>query len=520
MGLAALDQHPPEPFTEARLDIEELITYLRLESTKDLPHSEVERELETQGRELLRKLYQAHLDDRGPGEVSGPVQDAEGDERSQTRLQSRSLKSIFGPVGVERFGYGKEGSASLHPLDGELNLPTELYSHEMSRKAAVEISKNSYDEVQESLLSRTGTKVPKRQLEEMAVRAAQDFDAFYEQRSATPEESPGSLMILSFDAKGVVMHRKDLRPATRKAAEQSDSKSHKGDDKASGKKDHRKRMAEVAAVYTIDPFVRTPHQVMRRLAPIHEAAPGKRPKPENKRVWASVEKDPEKVIEQAFQEALKRDPGFEKKWVVLVDGNEAQLNITHKLKKRTPADLSVILDLMHVSEYVWAASRAFHEEPGPERSEWVSDKLLRILCGESSGVAAGIRRSATLRALSQKQRQEVDRCAGYLLKYRAYLRYDECLEQGFPIATGVIEGACRHLVKDRMELTGACWRLVGAEAVLRLRALRSSGDFEDYWRFHEAQEYQRNHAAHYAEREVPATKATQENKNPHLKLVK
>jgi len=117
------------------------------------------------------------------------------------------------------------------------------------------------------------------------------------------------------------------------------------------------------------------------------------------------------------------------------------------------------VDLIHVTEYVWKASSAFHDEPGPERDEWVSDRLLRILCGESSGVAAGMRRNATLRDLAQKQRKEVDRCANYLLKYHAYLRYDECLEQGFPIATGVIEGACRHLVKDRMELTGARWRL-------------------------------------------------------------
>lgn len=519
MGLAALELSRPESFTEATLEFEELIAYLRLKETKGLPHSEIERELETQGRELLRKLLQAHLEDRGPGEVSGPVQDAEGDARSQTRLHTRSLKSIFGPVDVERVGYGKEGSASLHPLDGELNLPTELYSYEMRRKAAIEISKTSYDEAQESLLSTTGTKVPKRQLEEMAERAAQDFDVFYEQRSATPEQSLGSLMVLSFDGKGVVMHRKDLRPATRKAAERSEKKSPKPR-QASSKREHRKRMAEVAAVYTIDPFVRTPHQVGRRLAPIHEASPGKRPKPENKRVWASLEKDCEKVIEQAFQEALKRDPGLLKKWVVLVDGNESQLNAIHKTKARVSTEVCVIVDLIHVTEYVWKASSAFHEEPGAERDEWVSDRLLRILRGESLGVAAGIRRSATLRGLSQEQRKEVDKCADYLLKYRPYLHYDEYLSEGFPIATGVIEGACRHLVKDRMELTGARWRLAGAEAVLRLRALRSSGDFEDYWRFHEAQEYLRNHAGHYAGCEVPATKATQEHKKAHLKLVK
>ena len=74
-----------------------------------------------------------------------------------------------------------------------------------------------------------------------------------------------------------------------------------------------------------------------------------------------------------------------------------------------------------------------------------------------------------------------------------------------PIATGVIEGTCRHLVEDRMNLTGARWSLTGAEAVLRLRALRSSNDFDAYWKFHEQQEYERHHASHYADHRVPET---------------
>ena len=104
-----------------------------------------------------------------------------------------------------------------------------------------------------------------------------------------------------------------------------------------------------------------------------------------------------------------------------------------------------------------------------------------------------------------------------MLKYTAYLRYDQYLQQGLPIATGVIEGACRYLVKDRMDRTGARWSLQGAEAVLRLRALRSSGDFDAYWRFHEQQEYLRQHAARYADGQVVPIRARQRR---HLKRVK
>lgn len=167
------------------------------------------------------------------------------------------------------------------------------------------------------------------------------------------------------------------------------------------------------------------------------------------------------------------------------------------------------------------AASVFHDEDDPEREFWVSRRLLKILRGHSSRVAGGIRRGATLRRLSPVEREAADKCCNYLLKYAKYLRYDEFLAAGTPIATGVIEGACRHLVKDRMELTGARWGLAGAEAVLRLRALRTSGDFEAYWRFHEAQEHQRNHAAHYANGEVPALKKARPHKPNHdLKIVK
>ena len=114
-----------------------------------------------------------------------------------------------------------------------------------------------------------------------------------------------------------------------------------------------------------------------------------------------------------------------------------------------------------------------------------------------------MQRAATVAGLSKDTRKPVDTCADYLQKYAPYLHYDRYLAAGYPIATGVIEGACRYLVRDRMDLTGARWRLVGAEAVLKLRALRASGDFDPYWDFHEAREYERNHAQRYAARTAP-----------------
>ena len=521
MGCAALTLAPdlPEPFAESTAHFQSMKTHLGSEEACAMTHSELERDLEERGRELIRRLLQEHLALRGPGEAVSAVRDAEGTEHPQARVHERTLGSIFGPVEVRRTGYGGEGLSSLHPLDAELNLPPQRYSHELRRRAAEEAAKGSFDEAVASLSRQSGTKVPKRQLEELVTRSAVDFDDFYRQRSLDAEATPGSMMILSFDGKGVVLRHQDLREATRKAAESRQRKL--GKRLSKGEKKNAKRMATVAAVYTIAPFVRQPEQVVRSLAPIHEVEPVKRPRPEGKRVWASLEKTPEEVIEQAFEEAHRRDPVHEKTWVALVDGNETQLKILPRMAKKYGVDLKVVLDVIHVTEYLWGASTVFHAETDPKREAWVSQRLLEILRGHSSRVAAGIRRSATRRGLSTAEREAADKCCNYLLKYAPYLRYDECLAAGTPIATGVIEGACRHLVKDRMELTGARWGLVGAESVLRLRALRASGDFEEYWSFHEAREYERNYVAHYANGEVPAVKKLRSpNSKPDLKIVK
>jgi hypothetical protein len=181
----------------------------------------------------------------------------------------------------------------------------------------------------------------------------------------------------------------------------------------------------------------------------------------------------------------------------------------------------IILDLIHVLGYLWKAAWAFYKAGDPAAESWVGNRLAEILRGHSSSVAAGMTRSATLRDLSAGQRKAVDKCADYLIKYRPFLRYDRYLEKGYPIATGVVEGACRYLVKDRMEITGARWRLAGAEAVLRLRSLHASGDFDEYWEFHLQQEYKRNHQAHYENGCVPVPKSTRssQSKAALLRLV-
>lgn len=196
-----------------------------------------------------------------------------------------------------------------------------------------------------------------------------------------------------------------------------------------------------------------------------------------------------------FAEASMRDPSGKRERVILVDGQVQQLKLIKREVRKSKIPTTIVFDFIHVLEYLWKAAFAFHVAGTTEAEEWVHERALNILCGKASSVAAGIRRSATLQNLSPEQRKSVDTCADYLLNNVDYLRYDAYLEKGYPIATGVIEGACRHLVNDRMAITGARWRLERAEAILKIRALRSSNDFDDYWRFHKQQEFIRNHCA-------------------------
>jgi hypothetical protein len=187
----------------------------------------------------------------------------------------------------------------------------------------------------------------------------------------------------------------------------------------------------------------------------------KRPRPIGKRVWASLVQQPEKVISEAFDEALHRDPNQQKHFCALVDGNKKQLLLLKKFARQHNLNLTIVLDLIHVIEYLWKAAFAFYGDMSKQAESWVSKRLLLILEGKSSTVAAGMRRSATLRQLSPSQRKPVDNCARYLLNNANYLRYDDYLKAGLPIATGVIEGACRHLMFDRMDITRARWSLTG-----------------------------------------------------------
>ena len=357
-----------------------------------------------------------------------------------------------------------------------------------------EAVRGSYDTAMAAIGARCGPVAGKRQLEELVKAAAVDIDGFYARRVPMPCTSE-VLLVLSADSKGIVMRPEGLRPATRKAAAAKDrGRGVFRTRLASGEKTCRKRMAALACVYDAAPAPRRPHDVI--------AVPGGRsgerevrrgPHAEAKWLTGSVARDAGEVIAAAFGQAGARDPGHLRTWVVLVDGDRHQIELIEAEAARRKAEVHLVLDLVHVLEHLWAAAWCFHARDDPAAEDWVAVQALAVLAGRARQVTGSLTAQAGQRGLTESQRAGMEACARYLTNNMEYLRYDQALSSGWPIATGVIEGACRHLIGDRLDIAGSRWGVEGAEAILRLRAVIDNGDFEAYWAFHLRCEHDRVH---------------------------
>jgi hypothetical protein len=300
--------------------------------------------------------------------------------------------------------------------------------------------------------------------------------------------------VLTVDGKGVLVRTEDLRPTTRKKRAAQPARPY-GNPLDPPARTYTRRMATVASVYEVARFVRTPDEIVDSFFSPDSSPVRQRPVPRAKRLWASLQRTRKAVIHDLFEDALRRDPDHTKDWVVLVDGDWHQITCVQACARQFGVSLTIICDIVHVLKYLWKAGAVLQREELV--APWVGNTLLRVLLGHSKTVAATMRATATRRRLTTTARKPLDACARYLHTHAPYLAYHRYLKAGYPIATGVIEGGCRYLVKDRMALTGARWSVEGAEAVLKLRAVKVSGDFSAYWAFYEHQQYRRIHECLY-----------------------
>jgi hypothetical protein len=465
--------------------------------------ADIERAIAERGRELMRQLMQARFEVLHAQECVELARYG-APEGVGVRARKRHLETEFGRIRLWRNGWTEAGSTQARfPLDQQLNLPKKLYSHPLRERAADEARTGAWEQAVKRIDRFTGAHIPKRQAEEQTITAAQDFEAFYEQHAQPVNDtlSDQALMCGSHDAKGIRMRPEALRDATRKEAEVERAGAVRGDPMAPKKlRKHDKRMATVSAVWEQEPHERTAKDIIDNLQRGPAAQRRKKarkqraPRPQQKRLNASVVKGTSEGVAEMFDEFDRRDPNRCRTAIVLIDGEEHQQTAVFDEQRERERSLILVLDIIHVLSYLWAAGFALCRKNAVETEAWVVRFLFKLLTCPVESVIADIQRSVAARNLSAQQRKPVDKCIKYFTRNAFFMRYPEFLAQGLPIATGVIEGACRHLIQDRLGITGARWGLQGAEAVLRLRAIHSSGDWDAYWQFHEEQEARRNYA--------------------------
>lgn len=448
------------------------------------PIHEMERAVWEQVLRLGRQALTQILASLGNGDLGPTVTLPDG--RCCPRLEkehTRRYVSIFGAFMLSRVVYGSREGQKIEfvPLDNRLQLPDSAFSYLLQDWDQALCVEQAFGQARTTVQRMLGLKQSVDSLEHMNQEMAQAATTFMLNQPLPEDE--GDVVVASADQKGIVMRRSADEPPPKVHRTKGDKASHK-------------RMATVATVYTVDRYRRTPQEVV---AALFRDAPERsvgRPKPQHKEVWASLPRDevPGSGIENAFAWMIGelywrgRAKAKDKPLVFLSDGQEA---LWQARQEWLPERAIGILDLLHVTPRLWRAAHVFHEEGSQAAEDFVRDRLLRVLQGQAAGVIRGLREMATKRGLVGGKKRTIQSVCNYLEANLERMHYDAYLAAGYPIATGVVEGACRHLVKDRMERAGMHWSMAGAQAMLDTRSIHSSGLWEQYQEYRIAAEVEK-----------------------------
>ena len=465
----------------------ELLAYVRSAASEGTPVHEVERGLWQRLLQVGRTTLGHFFDLQGSGDLGETVTLPDGQTHERLpELHRRRYVSLFGEFTLARTAYGsREGQKiAFVPLDNRLQLPASVFSYVLQDWDQGLCVEQAFGQAQSTVARMLNLKQSVDSLEQMNVQMAERVRDFRENRPRPDAATEGPILVTSADGKGIVMRRQAADPAP--AAHRS-----------KGQKASQKRMATVGTAYTVERYVRSPEEVTAALFR-DGPQPPPRPQPAHKRVWASLPHEDNNGVVQSsldivydwlLNEVAERNPRLAKEMVHLGDGQESlwQARDRH-LPKRNTTD---ILDLLHVTPRLWQAAHVFHPEGSDAAEAFARERVLRVLRGEVAGVVQGLRRMGTQRGLKGAKKKALAQVCAYLSKNRQRMRYDEYLAKGYPIASGVIEGACRHLVKDRMERAGMHWTPSGAQAMLDVRSTYINGDWEEYQSYRIRRETQR-----------------------------
>lgn len=453
--------------------VNELQALLHDAARQGVPVHEVERAVWQKvlriGRHCLGQFFALH----GTGDLGETVA-VEGQEwRRLEGLHARRYVSIFGEFRLQRTVYGSRDGQKIEfaPLDNRLQLPRSDFSYVLQDWDQALCVEEAFGQAASTVARILGLKQSVASLEHMNRDMAEQAESYLLTRPLPPAADEGEIMVASADGKGIVMRRDPDDPAP---------PAHR----TKGEKASRKRMATVGTVYSVGRYVRAPEQVLAALFRDEPEPSPDRPRPQHKQVWASLLQDQGGLSGQAAVftwlnwELRLRNPGQGKETVYLCDGQEALWQaVAEELPDRNAVQ---VLDLLHVTPRLWKAAHVFHRERSEAAEAFVRERLLRVLQGKAAGVVRGLREMATKHALTGSKKKAIRDICGYLQHNLARMRYDEYLAAGYPIASGAVEGACRHLVKDRMERAGMHWTAGGAQAMLDVRSIFVSGHWDDY----------------------------------------
>jgi len=426
---------------------------------------------------------QQFLDLQGTGDLGESLTLSDGKQvKRLEETHEREYVTIFGDFKIERVVYGSREGKKIEfvPLDTRLSLPESKFSYLLQDWDQMVSSEEPYNKVSRFLERILRLEQHVDSLERMSRKMTDDAEAFCWSREAPPAEEEGELLVETADGKGVPIRRSaDVAPIH--------DHQHKR-----GPKPDRKKMATVGSVYSVDRFVRTSQEIVDALfRKPHEKRPDwDRPRPRHKHVYASLTHEDSEgntidgqaaVFGWIADEVKARDPQGIKEKVCIMDGQESLWSTKACLQENVP--MTEVLDLLHVTPRIWQLAHLFCPGDDAQAEQFVRDRVLRILQGKVVSVVRGIRQTATRRKLRAAQREEVRRICGYFENNQERMGYDVYLKRGYPIASGVIEGACRHVVKDRMERTGMSWSIDGARAVLLLRAIFTTDQWDEFMEY-------------------------------------
>jgi hypothetical protein len=462
-----------QEFHKAEKRLQQLLAAVRQAAAQGERIDRVERDVLSELLEIGRSLLTGFVALQGDGDVGPTTTDPQGE--SCQRLpepHSRRYVSIFGELQIRRFVYGSREGQRIQatPLDARLGLPVGEFSYVLEDWAQRLCLGESFQEAGKTLASLLGLKLGVRTLEHMNQALAEFAEPFRAGQSPPPAKEEGPILVFTADGKGVPMRR---------PLEERIRGYHR---RAKGEKANKKQMSYVGAVYSIDRFVRNADDVLDDLQRRERSAA--RPVPRHKRVWTEMTEvvageeinGRERLFAKLSDEVWQRNHGGRKEMVCLLDGERALWDMYQVYFPEAVG----ILDLFHVLEKLWLAAHCFHAEGSQAAEDFVTERLRGLLEGRVGAVIGGLRQRLTKLRLSAARQKTLNAVIGYLDRNQEHLHYDEYLAAGYPIGSGVAEGACRHVVKDRMERTGMRWTLDGAQAMLDLRATYINGDWDAF----------------------------------------